>query len=94
LIPSGWTICKHHVDKNEVNECKNCLKPHINTQKYPVITPIQVYLHQKRQKEKIPKLIEKLYDLKSLQNDPYSFINDYFEKIKSQTDLSKNNSIG
>jgi hypothetical protein len=89
LIPCGWTICKHHTDENEINECKYCTKPHKNDQNYPIIKPIQVILEQKRQIEKIPKLIERVECMKSIQQDPYGFVNGLFDNLIGQANQTR-----
>jgi hypothetical protein len=89
LIPCGWAICSNHIKRNEFENCMYCGEVHLDNVKYSIIKQIQVQLEQKRQRERIVKIIEKLESLKPIKNDPYSHIYNSFDIIINQIDLRK-----
>jgi hypothetical protein len=83
VLPCGWTVCDRHIRNNDLVNCPGCHANHSQHKehRYPVNKTIDLQLKLYETNENLNRAFVKFADFKNAYNDPFGYINQFFEQL-------------
>lgn len=100
-LPCNKTVCETHLYNKDFIKCIFCDISHYKNddsyyhnynkeeKQYPINNDVLIKLKQIKLNSKIDLLNDKLKDFELTQNEPYSYVYNYFDKLTNQIDLRR-----